>query len=185
MTGKRIRSGFRLSPEGWLKQAKRIVSPNFDERPENTTISLIVIHAISLPPESFGGPGIVQLFTNTLNPAAHPYYQTIHTFKVSSHFLIRRNGAVLQFVPCAARAWHAGESTWRGQSRCNDFSIGIELEGSDNVPFSHAQYRALKRLTISLKNHYPITDITGHSNIAPARKTDPGPFFDWSKLETA
>lgn len=168
-----------------LHVANFIASPNHDERPENTVITLIVIHAISLPPNEFGGPGITQLFTNTLNPADHPYYQEIHNLRVSAHFLIRRNGELIQFVPCAKRAWHAGVSSWKGCQRCNDFSIGIELEGCDTLPFSEAQYAALNALLVSLQKDYPIRDIVGHSDIAPQRKTDPGPHFDWSRIDRA
>ena len=162
-----------------------IPSHNFDERPAGCTISLLVIHNISLPPNEFGGDGVIELFTNCLDPEAHPYYRDIHGLKVSTHFFIRRDGETIQFVPCEKRAWHAGESYWKGKSCCNDFSIGIELEGSDTAPFTDIQYTALAELTRTLQNTYPITDIAGHSDIAPGRKTDPGPCFDWKRYRAA
>jgi AmpD protein len=162
-----------------------VPSPNFDERPAGCTISLLVIHNISLPPDEFGGNGVIELFTNCLDPDAHPYYRDIHGLKVSTHFFIRRDGETIQFVPCEKRAWHAGESYWKGKSCCNDFSIGIELEGSDTAPFTDIQYMALAALTRALQSAYPITDIAGHSDIAPGRKTDPGPCFDWKRYRAA
>ena len=171
----------RLDAEGRIADARFVRSPNCDARPAGCAIDLIVIHHISLPPGAFGGPGIIELFTNRLDPGAHPYYATLAGIKVSAHFLIRRDGALLQFVPCAARAWHAGESRWRGRARCNDFSIGIELEGTGETSFTAAQYRRLARLTRVLKARYPIRDIVGHSDIAPGRKSDPGPHFDWTR----
>jgi AmpD protein len=170
-----------LDGEGWLGGARRIPSPNCDERPAGCAVDLLVIHHISLPPGKFGGPGIVELFTNRLDPAADPSYARLAGLKVSSHFLIRRDGELVQFVPCAKRAWHAGASSWKGRGRCNDFSIGIELEGSGELPFTPAQYRRLAALTRTLKARYPIRDLAGHSDIAPGRKTDPGPFFDWAR----
>jgi AmpD protein len=164
-----------------VSPARYIASPNCDERPVGVTIELLVIHGISLPPGRFGGPGIVELFTNRLNPAEHPYYQTIAGLRVSSHLLVRRNGEVIQFVPCGWRAWHAGVSTWRGRERCNDFSIGIELEGTDDLPYEAIQYERLAALTRALKARYPIADIQGHADIAPGRKTDPGACFDWDR----
>jgi len=143
---------------------------------------LIVIHNISLPPGRFGGSGIVDLFLNHLDPAAHPYYAGIAQLRVSAHFLIRRDGELIQFVACAQRAWHAGVSCWRGRERCNDFSLGIELEGSDEKPFEDAQYARLAALVRVLRGRYPIADIAGHSDIAPDRKTDPGPYFDWQRF---
>lgn len=142
-------------------------------------MSLLVIHNISLPPGEFGGTGIAELFTNRLDAAAHPYYATVAGTEVSAHFLIRRDGELLQFVPCGSRAWHAGDSSWKGRARCNDFSIGVELEGTDDAPFTSAQYRRLAGLTRALTARYPIRDIVGHSDIAPGRKSDPGPHFDW------
>ena len=171
-----------IDANGRASVATQIASPNCDERPDDTAISLIVVHGISLPPGEFGGDGIERLFTNRLDPAAHPYYATIAALRVSSHFLIRRDGALLQFVPCRLRAWHAGESAWREHSGCNDFSIGIELEGVDSLPYAGRQYRMLARLSRALMNRYPIADLAGHSDIAPGRKTDPGPAFDWGRL---
>lgn len=191
MTGVKRRAGgerreaiWRLDSEGLLDAARQVPSPNFDERPHGSGIELLVVHSISLPPGQFGGDAIIRFFTNRLDPAGHPYFREIAGLKVSSHFFIRRDGELIQFVPCAARAWHAGQSQWRGRGRCNDFSIGVELEGADEVPFSDQQYEVLGRLTRALKNAYPIADIVGHSDIAvPAgRKTDPGPHFDWARL---
>lgn len=161
--------------------ARCLRSPNCDDRPAGSAIELIVIHNISLPPGDFGGPGIMDLFCNRLDPAAHPYYATIADLRVSAHLLIRRDGELIQFVPFAQRAWHAGISNWRGRERCNDFSIGIELEGADDMPFEDAQYDRLAAVTRLLRARYPIGDIVGHSDIAPGRKTDPGPHFDWGR----
>jgi N-acetyl-anhydromuramoyl-L-alanine amidase len=172
-----------INKKGFVNKATQIASPNFDARPDHTTINMVVIHNISLPPNQYGGDGIVQLFTNQLNPNEHPYYAEIHTRKVSSHFLIRRNGEIIQFVSCLERAWHAGVSNWQGRERCNDFSIGIELEGSDFEAFEPKQYQALIGLVNILKKTYPIQHIVGHSDIAPNRKTDPGPYFDWTQLD--
>lgn len=160
-----------------------IASPNCDARPPDALIELIVVHNISLPPGEFGGPGIIDLFLNRLSAAAHPYYAGIAQMRVSAHFLIRRDGELLQFVPCAKRAWHAGKSMWRGRERCNDFSVGIELEGADEIPFEDAQYTRLRALIAALRGYYPIAEVTGHSDIAPGRKTDPGRAFDWSKVK--
>lgn len=171
-----------LDAAGWLTGARRIPSPNCDERPAGQAVRLIVVHAISLPPGVFGGDGIVRLFTNTLDPEAHPYYREIQFLRVSAHFLIRRDGGLVQFVPCDWRAWHAGASSWHGIERCNDFSIGIELEGGDELPFDPPQYAVLVRLIHILQQRYPIEDIVGHAEIAPGRKTDPGPRFDWAHL---
>jgi len=157
-------------------------SPHFDERPEGERISLVVIHAISLPPGEFGGPWIDDLFMGVLDPGAHPYFTQIDGLRVSSHFLIRRDGAIVQYVPTDKRAWHAGASTWCGRERCNDFSIGIELEGADDVPFSEDQYEALARLARDLEARYGKLDYAGHCDIAPGRKTDPGPWFDWERF---
>lgn len=156
-------------------------SPNFDERPSGARIELLVIHAISLPPGEFGGRGIEELFLNRLDPADHPYYAGIAHLRVSAHFVVRRDGTPVQFVSCASRAWHAGVSCWNGRPRCNDFSIGIELEGTDDEPFESAQYETLAILTRALQAAYPIAAIVGHRDIAPGRKTDPGPFFDWPR----
>lgn len=174
----------KIDQNGFLNQATQIASPNADARPEQTAIDMVVIHNISLPPYQYGGDGIVQLFTNQLNPNEHPYYAEIYTRKVSAHFLIRRDGDIIQFVSCLARAWHAGVSSWQGRERCNDFSIGIELEGSDIDAFEPKQYQTLLLLLNALKKTYPIQHIVGHSDIAPGRKTDPGPYFDWSQLES-
>ena len=160
-----------------------VPSPNCDARPAGMPIELIVLHNISLPPGEFGGPGIVDLFLNRLQPDTHPYYAGIAHLRVSAHFLIRRDGELIQFVACAQRAWHAGVSRWRGRERCNDFSIGIELEGADEIPFEEAQYQRLCALLAVLKGYYPIAEVTGHSDIAPGRKTDPGPALDWKRIK--
>ncbi len=160
-------------------------SPNCDERPENCSPSLIVIHNISLPPNEFGGPYIEQLFTNQLDPNVHPYFEEIQHQKISAHVLIRRDGSVTQFVPFNRRAWHAGESSYEGRSCCNDFSIGIELEGTDEIPYEDVQYLVLTTLIDALRIAYPMLgkqNIVGHSDIAPQRKTDPGRVFDWKFL---
>lgn len=162
-----------------------VPSPNCDERPSASVIDLLIVHAISLPPGEFGGSAIEALFTNTLDPAAHPYFAGIAGLRVSAHFLIRRNGAIVQFVPCGKRAWHAGISSWRGRERCNDFSIGIELEGTDEDPFEDAQYRSLGALTDALAGRYPLAHVAGHSDVAPGRKTDPGACFDWARYRLA
>ena len=172
----------QLNALGYVDCATQIPSPNFDARPE-AEISMIVIHNISLPPNEYGGDGIVQLFTNRLNPDEHPYYAEIYTRKVSSHFLIRRDGELIQFVSCLQRAWHAGVSQWQGRERCNDFSVGIELEGSDFEAFEAAQYKMLQSLLNCLKKTYSIQQVVGHSDIAPGRKTDPGPYFEWQKIK--
>ena len=171
----------RISERGVIEGVRNVPSPNCDERPAGGAIDLVVIHTISLPPGEFGGAGIVELFTNRLQPDAHASYAAIAGMKVSAHFLIRRDGGLIQFVPCAKRAWHAGESSWKGRTRCNDFSIGIEMEGTEEVPFTAAQYRRLAVLTRVLQARYPIRDIAGHSDVAPGRKTDPGPYFDWAR----
>jgi N-acetyl-anhydromuramoyl-L-alanine amidase len=171
-----------IDKKGFLKKAVQVASPNFDSRPDNSVIDMIVIHNISLPPNEYGGSGVIELFTNQLNPNEHPYYAEIHTRKVSSHFFIRRDGEVIQFVSCLYRAWHAGVSVWQGRERCNDFSIGIELEGSDFEAFEPKQYQALIAIVKLLKKAYPIQHIVGHSDIAPGRKTDPGSYFDWGQL---
>ena len=167
---------------GWLPAARRVPSPNCDERPEGESIRLVVIHAISLPPGEFGGPGIIQLFSNSLDPEAHPYFREIQALRVSAHFLVRRDGELIQFVPCSRRAWHAGVSSWMGRESCNNFSVGIELEGCDQLPFEDDQYAALNALLAELRKHYLIEAVVGHSDIAPGRKTDPGPCFDWRRV---
>jgi len=171
-----------LDADGCASPARQIASPNCDERPDRCPVELVVIHNISLPPGEFGGDGVIELFNNSLDPAAHPYYREIHQLRVSAHFFIRRDGALIQFVPCAKRAWHAGISEWDGRARCNDFSVGIELEGADDLPFEPAQYATLDLLLEALYLRYPIRGVTGHADIAPGRKTDPGPCFDWSQV---
>jgi AmpD protein len=156
-------------------------SPNQDARPAGTEISLAVIHCISLPPGGYGGDAIERLFTNRLDPQAHPYFREIHGMKVSAHFLVRRDGELVQFVPVARRAWHAGASSWRGRSRCNDFSVGIELEGAEDSPFEDAQYRTL----VDLLKGLGLREIAAHSDVAPGRKNDPGARFDWPRLLAA
>ncbi len=170
----------QIDEQGLLVGGEYIPSPNCDDRP-GCAIELLVIHNISLPPGEFGGDGVRQLFTNALDAGAHPFYQTIAGLRVSAHFFVRRDGRIVQFVPCRKRAWHAGESCWQGRSRCNDFSVGVELEGTDGVPFTTEQYEALRRLTVALRETYPIRGIAGHSDIAPGRKTDPGPHFEWAR----
>lgn len=173
----------RITDDGYADVARVVASPNCDERPLGAQVELIVIHNISLPPGEFGGAGIVDLFLNHLDPAQHPYYQSIAALRVSAHFLIRRDGELIQFVSCEKRAWHAGVSSWRGRSRCNDFSVGIELEGCDSSSFEDAQYAQLLPLLRALHVRYPVVDVQGHSDIAPDRKTDPGPHFDWQRLK--
>ena len=170
---------------GWLPYARRVPSPNCDERPADETVRLVVIHAISLPPNEFGGPAIIQMFTNCLDAEAHAYFREIKDMRVSAHFLVRRDGELIQFVSCAQRAWHAGVSNWRGRDNCNNFSIGIELEGCDLLPFADGQYAVLNRLLAELRHRYAIEAVVGHSDIAPGRKTDPGPCFDWHRLRDA
>lgn len=173
-----------INENGWIEGVRHIASPNSDQRPAGTHIDLLVIHNISLPPGEFGGPYIEQLFCNQLDPQAHPYFADIAQLKVSSHLLIRRDGEIIQFVPLSQRAWHAGESSFCGQSCCNDFSIGIELEGTDELPFTEKQYDALSQVSQVILKVYPeITAerVTGHSDIAPGRKTDPGEAFDWAR----
>jgi AmpD protein len=172
----------RIDPEGWLSGAHRVLSPNCDDRPLGSIVRLLVIHAISLPPGEFGGEAVLDFFTNRLDPAGHSYFATIAALKVSAHFFLRRGGEVIQLVPCGRRAWHAGVSTWRGRNACNDFSIGVELEGCDDQPFTEKQYRRLARISRALLDAYPIEEIVGHSDIAPGRKTDPGPCFDWARF---
>lgn len=173
---------------GWVRGARRCPSPNFNARPAGETVSLLVIHNISLPPGRFGGPWIDDLFTNRLDHAAHPYFETLRGLQVSSHFLVRRGGELVQYVATGDRAWHAGKSRFGGRENCNDFSIGIELEGTDDRPYTERQYRRLVSLSVLLLRHFPaITPdrIAGHSDIAPGRKTDPGPAFDWARYRAA
>jgi N-acetyl-anhydromuramoyl-L-alanine amidase len=176
---------FRPIINGWHGRALARPSPNQDDRPDAADINLLVIHNISLPPRVFGGPWIDQLFTNRLQAKAHPYFAHIHALKVSAHLLVRRNGQVIQYVPFQRRAWHAGRSFFDGRTACNDFSIGIELEGSDEMAYTDAQYRALTVFSQDIMNQYlaiTLDRIVGHSDIAPERKTDPGPSFDWAKF---
>ena len=170
---------------GWHRNAARCISPNANERPAGACVDLIVVHSISLPPGIYGGGEIFALFTNTLDTDADPYFDRLRGLQVSSHFLIRRDGAIWQFVSCEHRAWHAGRSAYRGRIACNDDSVGIELEGLEGRLFEAAQYRALVRLCVDLKARYPIRHVAGHSDIAPGRKRDPGDRFDWQRLRLA
>lgn len=168
---------------GRFPDARWVPSPNRDDRPEGVAVDAVVLHAISLPPNRFGGDGVERLFTNRLHPAAHPYFREIAALRVSAHLFIRRDGELVQFVSCNERAWHAGRSRLGARERCNDFSVGIELEGSDDLPFTEAQYACLAPVIRALTRAYPAIDherIVGHSDIAPDRKTDPGPCFDWT-----
>jgi AmpD protein len=177
----RASRNWTLDTAGRLPVARFCASPNFDDRPANEAITLLVVHSISLPPGCFRGEAVSDLFLNRLDCMAHPYFAGLGALRVSSHFFVRRRGTLVQFVDCSKRAWHAGASSWRGRQRCNDFSVGIELEGTDSTPFSDSQYRTLARLTRSLQAAYPIRDIVGHADVAPGRKTDPGPRFDWAR----
>lgn len=177
-------SQWQIDVQGWCPQALHLPSPNCDARPILEQIELLVIHNISLPPGQFGGPWIADLFTNALDPAADPYFAQLQSLRVSAHFLIRRDGQLLQFVSTQQRAWHAGASCFEGRERCNDFSIGIELEGTDTVPFCSEQYATLCHLTHALRQVHPLRAVTGHQHIAPGRKTDPGPCFDWLRYQS-
>lgn len=173
-----------IDNQGWYHTARKVPSPYFDERSDVNDISLLVVHNISLPPGQFGSDHIEQFFTGKLNPDEHPFFKVIHKMEVSAHCLIRRDGEVVQFVPFTARAWHAGQSSFAGRERCNDYSIGIELEGTDYVAYTEEQYQALAKLSQALMIMYPqitVPRITGHQYIAPMRKTDPGLVFDWIK----
>lgn len=176
---------FTFNQTGWCNEATIVASPNFNARPDNTEIDLLVIHNISLPPEEFGGAYIQDFFRNDLDYNAHPYFEQLKNLRVSAHFLIRRDGDLIQFVSTLHRAWHAGESSHLGRESCNDFSIGIELEGSDHQPFRREQYTSLTALTKAIKQSFPIIDIVGHADIAPLRKSDPGPFFNWNEYKSA
>lgn len=169
-----------IGADGWCSGVRHIASPNWDSRPPGVSIDLLVVHNISLPPGQFGGDYVTDLFTNRLDCDAHPYFERLRNLRVSAHFLIRRDGEIVQFVSTEARAWHAGVSAYCGRERCNDFSIGIELEGSDESAFESAQYVALATLTRALHSRYALATVAGHEHIAPGRKTDPGPFFDWA-----
>ncbi len=168
--------------DGWLSGVPWLPSPNFGERPAGWAVSLVVIHNISLPPGEFGGERVEDFFLNRLDPDADPYFSTIAEMQVSAHFYIRRDGRVVQFVACDRRAWHTGASCWRERENCNDYSVGIELEGSDDRPYDAGQYRSLWRLLDALRQRYPIAAIAGHCHVAPGRKSDPGPYFDWPAL---
>ncbi|MEX8506676.1 MAG: 1,6-anhydro-N-acetylmuramyl-L-alanine amidase AmpD [Leptothrix ochracea] len=168
--------------EGWYAAARHITSPNHGPRPEGVSVDLVVIHAISLPPGIYGGDAIEKLFTNQLDGDAHPYFDTLRGLEVSAHFLIQRDGRCTQFVSTERRAWHAGRSCWQDRPNCNDYSIGIELEGLDGDTFEPAQYTQLATLIRDLSTQYPITAAVGHEHIAPGRKPDPGPGFDWTRL---
>ena len=181
-SGRSGRASLRIDATGLAAGARQAPSPNADARPPDAEITLLVVHGISLPPGVFGGDDVLRLFTNTLDWSSHSAYGPLRGLRVSAHFFVRRTGEVVQFVPCGRRAWHAGESEWRGRPRCNDFSIGVELEGTDTAPYADVQYERLARLAAALRRRYPIVDIVGHSDIAPTRKTDPGPAFDWLRL---
>jgi AmpD protein len=168
--------------DGWWHGAHRRASPNHGPRPGGTAVTLALIHSISLPPGEYGGDGVERLFTNRLDWDAHPYYERIRGITVSSHFFVRRDGTVLQFVSCDERAWHAGQSSWQGRDNCNDYSIGIELEGLEGETFDAAQYAALVPLLKALVTRYPLQHVVGHEHVAPGRKIDPGPGFDWQRL---
>lgn len=175
--------GHPLWRNGWYEPARQVPSPNFGPRPAQARITLAVVHSISLPPGQYGGDEIEQLFTNQLDWGAHPYFEQIRGAEVSAHFVIRRTGDILQFVSVDDRAWHAGHSCWQGQDNCNDYSVGIELEGLEDTPFEPAQYTALATLLDALKQRWPIHQIAGHEHIAPGRKRDPGSAFDWAHLQ--
>jgi AmpD protein len=167
---------------GWWRPARACRSPNFDARPEGLPVTLAVLHSISLPPGQYGGDAVERLFTNRLDHAAHPFFEGLRGLQVSAHFFVRRDGRVLQFVSCEQRAWHAGASAWAGREQCNDYSIGIELEGLEGERFEATQYAALARLLRAVKRRYPIEAVVGHEHIAPGRKGDPGPGFDWALM---
>jgi AmpD protein len=174
--------GMLIDAEGWCSAARRVDSPNHDERPDAATVSLIVLHSISLPPGDFGGPWIEHLFTNRLDPSTHPYFADIAALRVSSHFVVRRDGELLQFVSTCRRAWHAGLSSWQGRTCCNDFSVGIEFEGCNVLPFEGAQYARGRALIEALGQRHPIADVVGHSDVAPGRKTHTRASIVWAKL---
>ncbi len=179
--GKAGRS-MQMAVEGWIAGARRVLSPNRDSRPPGTEVSLLLLHSISLPRGEYGGDAIERLFTNRLDSAAHPSFAELAGLRVSSHFLIRRDGGLTQFVSLAERAWHAGASRWRGRERCNDFSIGVELEGVDDGAFAAAQYLCLEGLVRKLQSSLSLRSIAGHSDVAPERKSDPGTRFDWARF---
>lgn len=167
---------------GWYGYARRLDSPNFGPRPAGAAINLVVVHSISLPPGQYGGDEVQRLFTNTLDWDAHPYFKAIEGMQVSAHFYIRRGGELWQFVSCDDRAWHAGNSSWCGRDNCNDYSVGIELEGLEGLPFEAAQYEALGGLCAAIAQRYPVAHVAGHEHVAAGRKNDPGPGFDWGEL---
>jgi AmpD protein len=174
----------RIDVDGLMRGARQVASPNYDSRPPGVEADLIVVHGISLPPGEFGGPWIDRLFTNTLPPDVHPYFAEVGPLRVSSHVVIERDGAVTQYVRFTERAWHAGKSSYQGREACNDFSVGVELEGTDSLPYEAAQYAALAQVVAALCTAYPRLSadrLVGHSDIAPGRKTDPGPAFDWPR----
>jgi AmpD protein len=183
MTRRRPEAADPLWERGWYRFAHRIASPNFGPRPQGAQVDLIVVHSISLPPGVYGGDEVRQLFTNTLDWDAHPYFEQIRGMQVSAHFFIRRDGALLQFVSCDDRAWHAGASSYRGRDNCNDDSVGIELEGLEGETFAPAQYEALAAVCAAIAQHYPIRHVAGHEHIAPGRKQDPGAGFEWAVLQ--
>jgi AmpD protein len=168
-----------LGPDGIVSGARQVPSPNCDDRDGGEAITLLVVHSISLPPGEFDGESVERLFTNRLDANAHPYFAELKGLCVSAHFFVRRNGTIVQFVPVTRRAWHAGASSWRGRARCNDFSIGVELEGADDSAFEPVQYVRLANLVRALRTRLPLREMAAHSDVAPGRKTDPGPLFDW------
>ena len=172
----------KIGANGLAEGLRHVPSSNCDARPPGTAVTLLLAHSISLPPGEYGGDAVERLFTNRLDPAAHPYFQEILHLRVSAHFLVRRNGELVQFVPVNLRAWHAGESCWRGRGRCNDFSVGVELEGTDDSPFEPAQYRSVARLIVALRGALPLREFAAHSDVAPGRKTDPGVHFAWARI---
>jgi len=175
----------RLLADGRIQGVPYVHSPNCDDRPPGESITLLVVHSISLPPGCFDGDAVEKLFTNCLDPAAHPSFSELADLRVSAHFLVRRDGSTIQFVPVTRRAWHAGKSSWRGRERCNDFSVGVELEGTETSPYTDEQYLQLAALTRALRTMLPIVEFAAHSDIAPARKRDPGPGFDWARFRSA
>lgn len=174
--------GLHIDAAGHACGVRQVASPNCDARPRGEAVTLVVIHGISLPPGRFGGDAVTRLFTNALDTAAHPSYASLANLRVSAHFLVHRDGTLVQFVACNARAWHAGVSAWQGRARCNDYSIGIEVEGADTVAYEDVQYERLAALLRALRKRYPLAAAVGHSDVAPGRKTDPGPAFDWAHL---
>jgi len=172
----------RVGARGRVSGARFVVSPNWDERPSGAAVTLLVVHSISLPPGEFGGDSVERLFTNRLHPDAHPYFRGLAGLRVSAHLFVRRGGELVQFVPLHRRAWHAGLSAWRARPRSNDYSVGVELEGTEHSPFADAQYATLTALVRALRDALPLRDIAAHSDIAPKRKNDPGEGFDWDRL---